>query len=404
MTNQGVFGPSTPGSRLAGLHDFSAATYGSAPIYDPATGRYMLRVGGSKYDAKLSAYNATGSSLGRWRAQLSKALTSSSVANILCLGDSITQGITSTPQRLFNWPAKLRTILATDGRFGVVGESGAYNTGQFTSSYDERWTAGTGWGRVPSGLLNGAMWQNFNTASVLSFALPTCDSVTIDWARYSGAGTTMSYNIDGGSNTTINMNGATAVQSTTFSVTRGTHTLNINSAASGFTMIEGVRWSDSVAPLDVGVYTGGGASGQSSAQLIEAGGSTPGNLAMIDFLKPDLTLIAMGRNDAGGATSPASFKANMQTIIRRCRVTNGIDPMLLMPPPANTQTYVLESLVRRSMFELADSEDVALIDLTAAFGTDWNAAPKSLSGDNIHPNDAGSWQLAWFVAQVLANA
>jgi lysophospholipase L1-like esterase len=355
----------------------------------------------SGYNSQLSAYNLTESSLRRWRSQLSKALVSTtSSARILCLGDSITEGsVGSTPQRLYNWPARLRTALAADGRAGAVGEGLVFPSGITLASYDERWSLGTGWSKV-GGSIDG-MFQSAPGGGTLSFPVPSCDSITIYWVRHTINGT-WTYNVDGGASTGVNANGSIGMSSTTFSVSAGTHTLNIvPHATSGYAMIAGIEYHTTASRNDVEVITGGGHLGYTSGNFTSNGGFDC--LETIDLIKPDLTIICLGRNDATGSVAPATFKTNMAAKIDRCRVTNSTDVMLLTAPPSSGGAYVNETQIRAALYALADEKDVCLVDLKKRFGSSWYQSPYNMSGDDIHPNDAGSDQLAKTVAGVVLN-
>lgn len=393
---------------LAGLalDDTAAPAAGTVPVYNSATGKSAA--GSPKFDALRSAYNVSPTSLGRFRAQVGKALTSTTPASILCLGDSITQGVSSTPQRLYNWPSQLRALLNASGRLGLVGEGAAFNTGQASggskTAYDERWTLGTGWTWSSGGVVNNSMCQGTG-GNPTTFALPSCDSVTIYYMRHSIGGT-WTYSIDGGAATNVNSNGTLLLTSVTFSVTAGTHTLTITSPASNYALILGVAWSTSSAPLDVNVVTGGGTNGITSSKLTDETNSGYGGLSVIDLLKPDLTIVCMGRNDSNPANgvTVAQYLSNLTGFIQRVRTTNTKDIMLLTPPPASAATYTNDSQIVSTLYTLADTYDCALVDLESRFGSSWNAAPYSLSADNIHPNDAGSRVLAQTVASVLIDA
>lgn len=393
----------------------AAAAAGQVPVFNSTTGHFAP--GAPKYDAKTSAYNVSDTSLRRWKAQLSKALTGTSVASIVCLGDSITEGVTSSPHRLWNWPYRLRLALAADGRCGTVGEGAAFNTAiQSTGAktlYDERWVLGTNWSWVGGGLLNSSALQCTTPGSpAATFALPSCDTVTIYYLHNGASWSTFNVNLDGGTNTPITpaTTGGIGIASTTITAgSVGPHTLNmIPPAASGFVTIMGVRWATSTAPNDVEVFTGGGQSGQTSDRLLDVSGGF-GNLSMIDIFKPDLTIVCMGRNDAAFAnpdaapTAGTNFAANIQTLIQRCRTTNGTDVLLLAPPPSIPANYPGEAIMRADLYSLCDSLDVAMIDLSNRFGPNWNLAPYNISTDNIHPNDAGQQAIAQTVANVLLN-
>lgn len=362
----------------------------------------------SGYNAQLSAYNVTESSIRRWRAQLAKAQVSASAApaRILCLGDSITEGsVGSTPFRSFNWPSRLRSILAADGRAGSVGEGVVVVSGQTPASYDERWTLGSGWSRVNGGI--DGMWQSAPGGGTLSFPVPSCDTIKIWWVRHSINGT-WTYNVDGGSSTGVNANGATSIQSTTFTVSAGTHTLNIiPHATTGYAMILGIEYYTAAARNDVEVITGGGHLGFTAVDFNQGGANPTTGFNHTDMqvaLAPDLTCICLGRNDAADITKATPFKTNMAAIIDAARTTSSKDVLLIAPPPANYATYIYESTIRTALYQLADEKDVPLLDLTLRFGTSWNAAPYNLSSDNIHPLDAGQFVIGQAIANIFLNA
>ena len=361
----------------------------------------------SKWNAQLSAYNVTESSLRRAKAAISRGNTSTTPSKIVCLGDSITQGVTSTPQRLFNWPYRLRQLLAADGRAGTVGEGAAFNTGQTPASYDERWTAGTGWGKVSGGLLNASMYQAAPGSGTLSFAIPSgVDTAEIYYVRHSINGT-WTYNVDGGSSTGVNANGSTTSLKTgaiALGSTAG-HTLNITPhATTGYAMITGVGFYNSAARNNVEVITGGALSGQTAGQMNT--GSTNntsfGNFDTLAAISPELVIICFGRNDAG-SSAITSYTTNMQATIDLVKTTLSKDCLLITPPPASVTTYYANATMRQKLYALADANDCALLDLERKFGSSWASAPLSLSGDSLHPNDAGQHALAQAVSNLLLN-
>lgn len=375
---------------------------GQTPVYDPVNGYYVP--GTPKYDGKISSYNVSETSLRRWRAALSKAIISTTTpARILCLGDSITQGVASTPQYLNNWPYRLRQLLAADGRAGTVGEGVIIAGGQTLSLYDNRWTVGSGWNRVGGAIVN-TMWQAAPGSGTLSLALPSCDRITIYYTRH-GINGTWSYNVDGGGSTSVNANGATAIMTESISVSAGTHTLNIvPNPTTGYTMILAVEYHTSSAINDVEVITGGGYAGNTTASFM-ASANAFDTLPFLDFLSPDLTIICLGRNDANPANgvSTAQYIANMTTLINRMRVTNSKDVLIVTPPPSSLSMYTQNQAIMDACYTLADTLDVAVLDINKRFGAVWNTAPYSLSSDDIHPTDAGGHQIAQSVANLLLN-
>lgn len=360
---------------------------------------------GPNYNPSLSAYNLTESSFRRGRSALARAVTQGTPARILCIGDSITQGVTSTPERLYNWPARMRGVLTASGRWGTVGEGVVFAGGFTLSAYDERWTLGTGWSRVGGSLGGTMMFQAAPGSGNLTFALPSCDTIQIGYTRHSINGT-WTYNVDGGTAQSVNANGATAIiESTAYSIgSVGTHTLTITpNPTTGYTMIDYIKFWTAGSRNQLEVMTGGGYSGSMSSTFITGGSAGFDLQATLGVLKPDIVCYCLGRNDANptNGVTPAQYATNMQSLITYVR-GNSLECLLITPPPSSATMYTSNGEVYKTLYKLADSNDVALVDLNNHFGKGlWNVAPYSMSSDDIHPNDAGNQDLGRMIANVF---
>lgn len=205
-------------------------------------------------------------------------------------------------------------------------------------SLDPRVTLGSGWTAVghSGGGIND--FENTTTTTTLSFA-PT-NSVTgfnFWYSQYFGASWT--YNIDGGSNTTVtyssNQSGSGIQKITIAGLTEGTHTLNIT-RVSGIPYIIGVDPFDANASAarEVNICSGG----QTTSSYIQSttslymGAIWP---AMVN--SGDVVVIALGVNDFNTGSPYAQIQANLQTLIAQVQA-KGADVIVTSQIPFYSYT------------------------------------------------------------------
>jgi len=145
-------------------------------------------------------------------------------------------------------------------------------------------------------------------------------------------------------------------------------------------------------------------SGQSINSLFAAGGTndeTNGfyGLPMIDMVRADLLIVALGVNDWMGLVSVANIKTYLTTLIRRQRDKSagrpGGDILLVWNPQPNLMlltppTQAPWADYRQAYYDVADAENVALVDLGLAWGDFAKGTALGLFSDGIHPNAAGA--------------
>ena len=102
--------------------------------------------------------------------------------------------------------------------------------------------------------------------------------------------------------------------------------------------------------------------------------------AQLAEIKPDLVLFGLGINDAAkGELDVAAFKSNYRNLIRQVRATNPQAAILLLTNNDSYRPYRVRrrktyspnpngEVVRKAMFELAESEGVAVWDLFEIMG------------------------------------
>jgi lysophospholipase L1-like esterase len=140
-------------------------------------------------------------------------------------------------------------------------------------------------------------------------------------------------------------------------------------------------------------------------------------LAPVDSLKADLLILALGINDWQGQHALNNIRLRLETMIARQRAstnpTAGVVPangdiVLLWNPQPDTATlgggaYINPQWndVRNLFYEVAEDNDVALIDLGERWKNYSTANGLGLYADTIHPSDKGAGDIAGSVYRAL---
>lgn len=368
----------------------------------------------------------------KWRTRRAQVLAGLARGHVAVLGDSIAFGAAATgttpPKNQTSWPGRLRAILEQQGRWGggwVICNADVFNN----PTWDTRWTFGPGV-TAPTGTGASGSFGFHRSATYLIPAggyvefTDTMDKVQI----LTGQGSSGLYTvkIDGVSAGTAG-NGAgvgtiakvTDTDATAYAPsqevtteidcgTLGSHTVRIEAPAESATYLLAIK--PIVSGLGKIEVSNASISGKSLYSLWSASAAhndeTNGlyGLPMIDFLKADLLVCALGINDWQFPRTLAATQADLATLLARqtgsgnaptgAVKANG-DAILLWNPQPDTSTLGLTSpdswtAWHGGWYDSADAAGVPLLDL----GERWidyatgNAA--GLFADKIHPNDAGS--------------
>jgi hypothetical protein len=403
----------------------------------------LPQVGSSTYGAvalakRSGVYIPSPTAARCWHQTRSKVLSGQTQANITWLGDSIGYGAATTgatqPKAGKTAAGLLRTSLSR--RYGASGGGFALcdNIRLFGSIGDDtRFAKTAGVITQAFGLHTASCWRiNQGTADTISFT-DTCS----EFLLYTIAGgNQFEVTVDGGA--TINLHN-TASATFTGDITpeagyfrnpatnshnvfkipagaAGSHTLLIRAKASGNVFVVGIEGRTPTA----GTFRVGNASINGKALSTfwaytnEDSGIYSGPL-FLDMLKSDLLVLGLGVNDWQSATATATTKATIAAIVARQRATttnaygsvaSGGDVVLVWNPIPDTATLNYPnpswSDYRTAMYEAADANDVALIDLGDAWGGTWATANAAgLYSDTIHPTDAGYLDYADRVRRVI---
>ena len=104
------------------------------------------------------------------------------------------------------------------------------------------------------------------------------------------------------------------------------------------------------------------------------------------------------KNDAFNATSAEVLAANLTTMAEAF-AADGASVALMVPPPPNPTFLSGWSVYADAIRDTAYSVQTGLIDLTDHWGS--YGASSGFYHDDVHPNDAGSADIAAFVAAEL---
>lgn len=334
-----------------------------------------------------------------WNAALAAQAAGTQNAKVIFIGDSTTAGAkayTNAPAyagaRVYSWPMVAVADLPSVNRDIWAGGNGVPIAD--LSSYNPRFSAvGSGW-LFNQNTLGGAYLSNSSTTDVLSFSpdLPF-DTVEIWSARNGGLGI-MTVNIDGGTNTAIDQNGASSYIKTVITAPLGLHTIN-------FARVSGLVFLGAIVPYAstekcILAYQCG-VNGQRIASPI--GGSPIGPLECFKAHAPDLTVICLTINDASDNTDTATFEARTQTLINAAKLTG--DVVLMTGVPSGTIPLAYQEAKVASYRALAGANGINLIDMYAEWGSYADAVALGRMADALHPNGVGYAAIAATAAKLL---
>jgi lysophospholipase L1-like esterase len=106
---------------------------------------------------------------------------------------------------------------------------------------------------------------------------------------------------------------------------------------------------------------------------------------------PVLSIIGFGHNEFINSVPVATFKANVQTLITKATATGSV--ILQTQVPNGTPRTPDQELCNQALYELADSNDVALLDIGIRWGAKASNDPL-MYADNTHPSNQGLADMA----------
>ena len=349
--------------------------------------------GTKRFDPVRGTYNESPSSLRRARAAL--ANHSASAFKVVAVGDSTVFGANANgAQSADSWPSQLSKLLSAQE--GKQASTGVVYFLNYTYSADPRLELNGVWALANVGPFNNAGKQSNTAGSEIVFTpvIPV-DSFTIYYAKATDTGS-FSYKVDSGSPTTVNSTaGANGYGTVVIPAgAAGTHSLTITALDANYTRIIGVEGTNGTVGASVTRAGLGGA--MASSFTVGASLGNGGSIGTFDAITPNLVVLAFGVNEYLQQIPLATYKTNMQAVIDRAK-TAGADVVLLTGVPNNdTSKAISQTQYKQSLYELADTNDLAVIDVDYLWGSyaTSNAAPLAMYGDVTHPNTKGYRDIA----------
>jgi lysophospholipase L1-like esterase len=343
--------------------------------------------------------------------------------NIVCLGDSITEGqhVTAFDNRYLG---RLRDVLRT--RFPTPGLSGGGRGFLGVASSGETsftWPS-TIAGSPGSGATLGPKSQFVNLSSGATTVTWNLngDSADINWVQVFGGGT-FGWQVDGGSVTNVATGGGGTVDGKVTHVplgSAGAHTLKVSWVSGATTSITGVTEYNGDYTSGIQVHDAGHFGWQTSNWTGVLATGTAGPAAAIAALNPAAIVICLGTNDQDVNVTPATYAANLKQIITslKAALTAPYPAFILaMLPPRtlqSTYTYPWAQYVTQAWaIAAADTSGpggtslVSVMDFTMGPripGADTDAYGFWQSGDNVHPSNLGHQAIGDMLAGYLACA
>jgi lysophospholipase L1-like esterase len=375
---------------------------------------------------RLTAALQQSPSLTPWFAGLAGRL--SARCNIVCIGDSITEGVHASgpPFTGFEnrWLARLRDMLRT--RYptqGLLGGGrgfiGAASSGELSFTWPTTITGSPLYGSTAAP--KAKFVQLNGSGQSISFSL-VGDSADIMWVQTPFGGT-FSWSVDGGPATKVSTNGGSTVDGKLTHVplgSAGAHSL-VLSWVSGNSDIDGVIENNGDYLSGIGVHDAGHYGWQTSHWVSALnGGAASGPAAAIAALAPSAVVITLGFNDQYSGVAPSTFASRLQTIISdvQSRLPKPYPAVILnmLPARTNQATYAYPwsqyvtaagTVSAADMSGPSNASIVSVMDFSSAAdmpGADADVYGFWQTGDLVHPSIRGHQMIADTLTAFLSQA
>jgi lysophospholipase L1-like esterase len=287
-----------------------------------------------------------------------------------------------------DYPTALRQLLIAKGYNATPGVIMPFHN---VSGGDARWASQWGGGAV------NAAFSSTTTAGLTTTL--TSDVVGTIVEIYSfGTGRPFTYSIDGGAAVAFAPNGQSAVQKITVTgLANTTHTIAVTSVAGSSNFLIGAQVKPTNGFVSV---TNAGVGGARAFEFDFPGGNqwfSPFTVAT--KFNTDAILIGFGINESR-TTIPAvpNYRDSLLALITTAQ-TAAIDVLLEAPHSpsldgqpgsyANSPTTAAFQQYLSVVYDVADTKDVPVLDMTDRFGLFIQASANGLTYDALHLNPAG---------------
>lgn len=348
------------------------------------------------YDRALNVYNLKPSHLRRTRAALAKAKAGTGYASFAFLGDSTIAGTGASNVATKSWPAQLAATLVAAGV--PSGGSGLVPWYRNSTPADTRVTFPGGWA-----VLQGDTNLVANSTNGSALVLAPTNTGTIARVYYSNTSGPFIVSVDGAAAVPVTPTGAASLG--IYEVTglaNTTHTIAVARVSGGCHQI-GAEVANATGLRTYNAGVGGipilwlaGIAGPVFFGLpqVAVTASASGGFGA------DLAIIDCELNDTLALTAVADFETRWQTVITAAKAT-GADVVMKTAIPGSALTMAPYT---QKLYNLADANDVPLIDNIDRWGSYASANGLGLMADTYHPNDAGYADVDLAVVRALGLA
>lgn len=257
-------------------------------------------------------------------------------------------------------------------------------------AYDARMSQPDGAGYAHSGLTRtvaGSMMQNnANTARIGFLPEVACDTFDLYYAINGSLGIS-SITRTGSTAIPVNQAGTSGVGKATLTGTLSSSNPLYVARTSGGSYIIGCDAYDSTVK-SIRLFSLGWSGGKVSDWIVSTQGFDP--LPALVALNLDLVTIRPGINDAVAGTAPATYKAQLATLVDTL-LAAGTNVALATHYPSNTTSAskATQDAIAQATRDVANERGLAIRDTYAQWGT-WVAANSlGYMSDNLHPLKAG---------------
>ncbi|SDC46609.1 SGNH/GDSL hydrolase family protein [Nocardioides lianchengensis] len=363
------------------------------------------------YDRRLNVYNLKPKHLRKARARLAAARAGVGTFSWAMVGDSTAAGVGAAVATT-SLPALVASLLSARG---VLLTSSGLALGTYGTINDVRVTKTGTWG-ARSGDANMAFTVTGGDKIVFAFTATDGIQLQLFFGRKSTAFTVKidGADITGGTLTGATRSGATITPDNTEALgtyvspalSGGAHTIEVTLTTGTGNRLEvigaeQVRSGTGLRMMNFGVGSTKIAALAATGTNWFKNGHLPVAAAPAGFAA-DLVSLDMEINDAtpGSATMVATYKADYQTAIDRLRA-NGADLILHTSNPCNGYDFTAYT---KAIYELADTNDLPVIDFQDRWATYTSANGYGLMSDNLHPNASGYTEKAQALLTALGFA
>lgn len=327
--------------------------------------------------------------LRKWRTAMADIRAGSNkIYNLNFIGNSFTEGYLITDKVNNTFPGRVRTALAT--KYGDVGKGiiPAYISSIINSP--QLWNT-TGFMEFVIGKF-GICGHSLQTTTIGSTASVIISGTEVHLLVMKGtfaSATAINCKVDGVDKGTFALNNATTIiadLTIATGLTDGSHTLLITTLDTSAVMIigaYGTKGSKGIRVNNMGRSGARSFDAQESSRILEAEFTT---------MKPTLSIIELGLNDAQIPVPLATYKTQMQNLVTSALAQG--DCLLLAPT-----MYTNDLPYRDVQRQLAIDNNCAFIDIASRWGESMPTLFKA--SDLAHPNEIGDCDIASAILRVI---